>query len=110
VKNISTHFIIDDKITEIQDVKAEISKNKDKSMHDKYMAIYHHLQGKLNAEIADMFNLCEHTVGTYIKKYKTQGLNALIPDPKSESCVTFCTMQIPGTREVLIHLRKCLLL
>ncbi len=52
-------------------------------MHVRYMAIYHHLQGKLNVEIADMFNLCEHTVGIYIKKYKTQGLDALIPAPKS---------------------------
>lgn len=74
---------IDNQYPEIQELKAAIKNNRDKSMHIRYMVIYHHLKGEANVDIAKMFNVCAHTVGTYIRKYKTNGLSSLVPAPKS---------------------------
>lgn len=68
---------------EIQELKAAIKNNRDKSMHIRYMVIYHHLKGEANVDIANMFNVCAHTVGTYIREYKTNGLSSLVPASKS---------------------------
>lgn len=74
---------IDNQNPQIQELKAAIKDNRDKSMHVRYMVIYHHLKGVANVDIASMFNVCAHTVGTYINKYKSNGLSALVPAPKS---------------------------
>jgi putative transposase len=68
---------------QIHELNQAIKDNRDKSMHVKYMVIYHHLKGIPNVDIAIMFNLCAHTVGTYVNKYKSKGLSALVPEPKS---------------------------
>lgn len=74
---------IDNQNPEMQELKAAIKDNRDKNMHVKYMVIYHYLKGATNVDIANMFDLCAHTVGTYINKYKSNGLSALMPAPKS---------------------------
>ena len=74
---------IDNQNPKMQELKAAIKDNRDKSMHIKYMVIYHHLKGATNVDIASMFDLCAHTVGKYIYKYKSNGLSALVPAPKS---------------------------
>lgn len=74
---------IDNLNPQIQELKAAIKCNRDKSMHIRYMVIYHHLEGKANIDIAKMFDICTHTVGTYITKYKEGGLSSLVPAPKS---------------------------
>jgi transposase len=73
---------IDNLNPQMQELKAAIKKNKNRNMHIKYMVIYNHLQGELNVHIAHMYDLCPHTVGSYIKKYKAVGLGALLPEPK----------------------------
>lgn len=74
---------VDNQNPQMQELKAAIKHNRDKSMHVKYMIIYHHLKSAANVDIASMFDLCAHTVGTYINKYKANGLSALVPAPKS---------------------------
>jgi transposase len=74
---------LDNQNPQIQEIKAAIKKNKSKNMHVKYMVIYHHLQGESNVDIAYMYDLCAHTIGSYIRKYKTSGLEGLTPLPKS---------------------------
>ena len=68
---------------EIQEVKAAIKNNKDIKIHIKYLVILNHIHGLQNVDIASNLGLCAHTVGSYIKKYKTGGLNNLLPIPKS---------------------------
>jgi len=75
-------FASDNNDIEIQKIKAAIKQNKDKRMHVKYLVIINHLHGLQNVEIAMNFGLCAHTVGTYIRKYKEDGLQSLIPIPK----------------------------
>ncbi len=55
---------------EIQAVKEAIKKTKDKRMHQCYTVILYHLKGYINIEISRMVDLCQHTVGTYVNKYK----------------------------------------
>jgi putative transposase len=74
---------IDNQYFQMQELKAAIKNNRDKSMHVRYMVIYHYLEGAANVDIANMFNICAHTVGNYIKKYTTNGLSSLVPAPKS---------------------------
>jgi transposase len=83
MKKYCKQIELDNQNFQIQELKAVIKKNKSKTMHVKYMVIYHHLQGDLNAYIAHMYDLCTHTVGSYIKIYKIKGLEDLIPAPKS---------------------------
>ena len=73
---------IDNQYSQMQELKAAIKNNHDKNMHVRYMVIYHHLEGIANVDIANMFNICDHTVGSYIRKYKKGGLYALVPVPK----------------------------
>lgn len=74
---------IDNQYPQMQELKAAIKNNRDKSMHVRYMVIYHHLKGETNVDIANIFNVCAHTAGNYIRKYKTNGLSSLVPAPKS---------------------------
>lgn len=83
MKKYCKQIELDNQSPQMQELKAAIKKNKNKNMHVKYMVIYHHLQGERNVDIAHMYDLCAHTVGSYIKIYKTSGLEGLIPAPKS---------------------------
>lgn len=62
---------------EIQAIKKAIKKVKDKRMYQRYMVILYHLNGHINKDISKMIGLCQHTVGTYINKYKDAGLPGL---------------------------------
>ena len=68
---------IESKNSEIETIKKAIKDSKDKRMYQRYMVILHHLKGSNNRTIADAFGLCQHTVGTYIRKYKKDGLSGL---------------------------------
>ncbi len=68
---------------QIQEIKAAIKNNNDERMHIKYLVILNHLHGLQNVDIAINLDLCAHTVGTYIRKYKEGGLDNLVPAPKS---------------------------
>lgn len=81
--NYNNVLNINNQNPQMQELKCAIKNNRDKSMHVRYMAIYHHLKGQANVEIAKMFGVCAHTVGIYINKYKTHGLSSLVPAPKS---------------------------
>lgn len=63
---------------EIQEVKKAMKQAKDKRMHIRYLVIYLHLRNYSNSHIAKITNLCEHTVGNYIKAYKVNGLEGLV--------------------------------
>lgn len=41
------------------------------------MVILYHLRGHSNKDIAKMVELCQHTVGIYVNKYKANGLDGL---------------------------------
>jgi transposase len=83
MKKYMKQIELDNQNLQMQELKAAIKYNKNKNMHVKYMVIYQHLQGELNVDIANMYDLCAHTVGSYIKIYKTLGLEGLIPMPKN---------------------------
>lgn len=65
---------IDEKIEEIKDV---LKNEKNIRMYKRYSVLLKHLQGISNKEIAKMEMLDVHTVGLYIKKYVTGGLDSL---------------------------------
>lgn len=46
-------------------------------MYQRYVVILYHLKGYTNKDISQLLDLCQHTVGVYIKKYNTHGLNGL---------------------------------
>lgn len=71
----------DDQSLEIKAVKAAMKTTKDKRMYQRYRVIYLHLRGYTNRSIAKEEGFCEHTIGTYISKYKEGGLDGLIPKP-----------------------------
>lgn len=82
----------EDNNPKIQEIKKAIKKNKDKRMHVRYIVIYHHLQGYLNKDIANMESLCEHTVGTYVNNYKSNGIDGLRMN-KSSGAPRFLTKE-----------------
>lgn len=82
MNRLKRHFVEDNNDAQIQEIKSAMKNNKDKNMHMRYLVIYNHLKGFQNIEIAKMVGLCDHTVGTYIRKYKAQGLAGLVPVPK----------------------------
>jgi putative transposase len=81
--NYNNVLEIDNHNPQMQELKWAIKNNRDKSMHVRYMVIYHHLKGQANVDIAKMFGVCAHTVGTYISKYNNYGFSSLTPAPKT---------------------------
>lgn len=55
-----------------------MKETKDKRMFIRYQVIFYHLKGYTNLEISKMVNLCQHTIGTYVNKYKAECLDGLI--------------------------------
>ncbi|RCX16508.1 putative ATPase subunit gpP of terminase [Anaerobacterium chartisolvens] len=41
------------------------------------MAVLYHLKGYLNKDIAEMLELCQHRVETYVTRYKASGIDVL---------------------------------
>lgn len=70
--------LVDKDSSEMQELKKAIRNNDSKRMHIRYIAILNHLEGYANKDIAKTQNLSEHTVGTYVNKYKQQGLSGLV--------------------------------
>ena len=70
-------FNSDDNNPQIQEVKAAMKKAKDKRMYLRYHVIYLHLKGRTNTEIAGIVDICNHTVGSYVNAYKSNGLSGL---------------------------------
>lgn len=63
--------------SEIQVIKKAIKDTKDLRLYQRYMVILYHLEGYYNYQIAERVFLCQHTVGTYIRKYKKSGITGL---------------------------------
>lgn len=99
--NYNNVLEIDNQNPQMQELKRAIKNNRDKSMHVRYMLIYHHLKGQANVNIAKMFGVCAHTVGTYINKYKNYGLSSLIPAPKSGAPKLMTEEQEQKLKEVI---------
>lgn len=77
MNRIAQTFEIDNNNPEIQAVKEAMKKTKDKRMYQRYLVVLYHLNGYLNKDIAKMVDLCQHTVGKYLNKYKENGINGL---------------------------------
>lgn len=101
--NYNNVLEIDNHSPQMQELKSAIKHNRDKSMHVRYMAIYNHLQGQANIDIAKMLSICAHTVGTYINKYKNRGLSSLVPAPRSGAPRFMTEEQEQKFREVIIN-------
>lgn len=59
--NYNNVLEIDNQNPQMQELKSAIKNNRDKSIHIRYMVIYHHLKGEANVDIAKMFGICAHT-------------------------------------------------
>ena len=68
---------IENNNSEIQAIKQAMKDTKNKRMYQRYIVILYHLNGYTNRNISQIIDLCEHTVGVYIKKYKCQGITGL---------------------------------
>lgn len=78
MNKVNKIFEADNNNPEIQAVKTAIKKSQDKRMYQRYMVILYHLKGYTNKDISKMLELCQHTVGIYINKYKENGLDGLV--------------------------------
>jgi putative transposase len=65
--------------SEIQAIKAAMKETNDKKMYQRYRVIYLHLRGYTNRDISKEEGFCEHTVGTFISKYRNNGIDGLKP-------------------------------
>jgi len=70
-------FEADNNNPEIQLIKKAMKEANDKRMYQRYIVILCHLKGETNKSIANNIDLCQHTVGTFIKKYKEDGITGL---------------------------------
>ena len=69
--------IIKDNQNAILELESAMRKTKNLRMYKRYCVVLKHFQGFKNKTIAEMEGLEEHAVGSYIKKYKTKGLDGL---------------------------------
>jgi transposase len=75
--NIDKTLMIEDKRSEIKDIKEAMRKTSSKRMYQRYHVIFLHLKGLMNKDIAPIVGLCEHTIGKYVNAYKVEGLKGL---------------------------------
>ena len=68
---------------EIQELRELSRKTQDVRMKTRYDAIRLHLEGRPDAETADIFNVTYHTVRNYINAYSEFGVEGLSIKPKS---------------------------
>lgn len=68
---------MEDNQNAILELETEMKKTKNVRMYKRYSVVLKHYQGFQNKIIAEMEGLEEHAVGSYIKKYKTNGLEGL---------------------------------
>jgi transposase len=62
---------------EILEIETAMRTTKNVRLYKRYSVILKHFQGLKNKTIAEMEGLEEHAVGSYIKKYKSNGLQGL---------------------------------
>ena len=74
MKNINTN----DK-DEIKELKKLMKTTRNKRLYIRYQTITLHLRGYSNKHISHIVDLCGHTVGTYIRRYKENGIAGLVP-------------------------------
>ncbi|SHJ39801.1 putative transposase [Lutispora thermophila DSM 19022] len=63
---------------QIQKVKELIKNTKNKRMYQRYHVVFLHLLGHTNKDIANIVDLCQHTVGAYVNTYKAKGIEGLV--------------------------------
>lgn len=61
----------------LEEIQQAMKTENEIRLYQRYQVIHLHLQGHKNREIAQMVNLSEITVGTYLKKYREQGIEGL---------------------------------
>ena len=69
--------LTDNNNNKIEEIKLVLKNEKNIRMYKRYSVLLKHLQGINNKDIGEMEMLDPHTVGLYIKKYTTGGLDAL---------------------------------
>ncbi|WP_431520786.1 IS630 family transposase [Clostridium beijerinckii] len=62
---------------EIKEIKDASKRTKSVRLYKRYSVLLKHFDGFNNRKIAEMENIDEHTVATYIKNYKANGLDGL---------------------------------
>lgn len=77
MQKVDKIFEQDNQNPKIQAVKAAMKKTNDKRLYQRYRVIYLHLKGYTNRDIAKEEGFCEHTVGTYVAKYKNDSVDGL---------------------------------
>lgn len=65
------------KKSQMKEIKKLMKSTDNKRMYERYLAVFHHLKGETNRAIAKIIQRTEQTVGTYIKKYRNEGLEGL---------------------------------
>lgn len=68
---------IDGHESDIKEIKNALKNTKNVRLYKRYSVLLKHFEGFTNRKIAEMENIDEHTVGNYIKKYKTDKLDGL---------------------------------
>jgi len=64
---------------EIKEIRRLLRTAGNSVMYRKYLSIHLHMKGYTNKLIAETLDLDQHTVGSYIRIYKSQGVDGLIP-------------------------------
>ncbi|MGL4874235.1 MAG: IS630 family transposase [Clostridium sp.] len=63
---------------EVTAIKKEMKKTESIRLYTRYFVLLRHFEGFTNRDIAKMVGVGEHAVGSYIKKYKEDGLEGLV--------------------------------
>ena len=61
----------------LEELRLAMRQTKDKRLFERYQAVFLHLKGKNNIEIAAIIQRNRVTVGEYIKAYKKEGITGL---------------------------------
>lgn len=72
---LTESITLDEEITEI---KIAMKETKNVRMYKRYLLILKHLEGNSNIAISRIVSLEQHTVGDYIRNYKSNGLDGLV--------------------------------
>lgn len=80
---MKTELKQDDQNSTIQEVKTAMKEAKETRMFQRYLVILLHLQGMTYEKIMSIVPISHVTVGKYVKDYKKQGFEGLIPGKSS---------------------------
>lgn len=75
---MNNNALHDDHNPEIQAVKAAMKATKNKRMFERYQTILLYLHGVKYSQIAFIVGRSEVTIGSYVKAYRTHGLDGLV--------------------------------